>query len=183
MVVNAFKIVFRSKAYTLLAGIVMLAVFAFAVWLPNIRLLFSLISDPAVPVSVKLTFPLRLLGSITTNFTPFSASYTIIISILFGINAAMLVFYLRRRINYAKQAGVATGFIGIASGILGMGCAACGSFILTSTLSLIGAAGIITSLPLKGGEFGIFGIILLSISLFFTAKQIQNPAICKISQR
>ncbi|MEK7094025.1 MAG: hypothetical protein AAB903_01645, partial [Patescibacteria group bacterium] len=77
-----------------------------------------------------------------------------------------------------RQSGIATGFLGIASGALGMGCAACGSFLLTSGLSLVGASGILVFLPLAGAEFGILGVILISISIYLTAEQIQNPAIC-----
>ncbi|HQU09423.1 MAG TPA: hypothetical protein PLV25_05630, partial [Opitutales bacterium] len=72
------------------------------------------------------------------------------------------------------------GFLGIASGVLGMGCAACGSFLLTSLLSLFGASWLLSYLPLAGGEFGILGVILLAVSLYMTAKKIQNPAVCKI---
>jgi len=43
----------------------------------------------------------------------------------------------------------------------------------------IGASGILAFLPLGGGEFGILGVILLTVSLYLTAKQIQNPMICK----
>ena len=188
MFVNAFIIVFRNKRYALLAGVVALIVFAFAVWLPNIRLIFSIITDSTIPVYLKLTFPIHLLESITINFTTLSASYTIVIAILFGIDMAMLSFFLRTRIAGVKQSGIATGFFGIASGILGMGCAACGSFILTSVLSLVGASSILAFLPLKGEEFGIIGVILLLASLYLTAKQIpallagrQNSAVCKIN--
>ena len=68
----------------------------------------------------------------------------------------------------------------IVSGVLGMGCAACGSFLLTSIFSLFGASWLLSYLPLDGGEFGILGVILLAVSLYLTAKKIQNPAVCKI---
>jgi hypothetical protein len=48
-------------------------------------------------------------------------------------------------------------------------------------LSLVGASGILAFLPLNGGEFGIIGVILLGVSLYMTAKKIQDPAICKIN--
>lgn len=157
-----------------------LAVFAFAVWLPNIRLIASIIAHPGIPLSQKFDLPLNLLGSIATNFTPLSASYTIAIAVLFGINLAMIVYFLRRRAAEVKQSGIAAGFFGIASGVVGMGCAACGSLLLTTILSFFGASGILAFLPLRGGEFGILGVILLAVSLNATAKQIQNPAVCKI---
>ncbi len=45
---------------------------------------------------------------------------------------------------------------------------------------IFGAAWILSFLPFAGGEFGTLGGILLVVSLYLTAKQIQNPAVCKI---
>ena len=165
--------------YAILALITSMAVFVFATWLPNFRLLGSVWGSD-ISFSGKLELPLNLIGSIATNFTLLSATYTIAIAILFGMNVAMIVYFLKRRIADARQAGVGTGFLGIASGVLGMGCAACGSFLLTSVLSLFGASWLLSYLPLAGGEFGILGVILLAISLYLTARKIQNPAVCKI---
>ncbi len=164
--------------YVLLALATGAAVFAFAVWLPNIPLIVSVMTHPEIPLVQKFDLPISLLGSIVTNFTPLSASYTIAIAVLFGIDCAMIVYFVRRRIGAVKQSGVATGLFGITSGVVGMGCAACGSFLLTSILSLVGASGILAFLPLGGGEFGILGTILLVAALVMTAKQIQNPAVC-----
>ena len=181
MLAKAFTTVFRNKRYTLFSIVVALIVFVFATWLPNMRLLFSIITDSTIPLSDKTTFPLRLLLSITTNFTLLSASYTILTAILFGIDVAMLTFFLKRKVNEVRQNGLTTGFLGVVSGILGIGCAACGSFLLTSVLSFFGASGLLLLLPLQGQEFGILGVVLLSVSLYLTAKQIQNPALCKIN--
>ena len=64
--------------------------------------------------------------------------------------------------------------------MLGVGCAACGSILLTTVLAWVGAGALIRLLPLQGEEFGIIGVILLAISIFLTAKQIDNPVVCKI---
>ena len=180
MVLQALQKVFRKPVYAVIAFIISAAVFAFAVWLPNLSLIVKIMGHPGITFSQKLSLPASLLGSIVTNFTLLSATYTILITILFGMNVAMIVYFLRRRIDDVRQVGLGTGFAGITSGILGMGCAACGSFLLTSILSLSGASWLLSYLPLNGGEFGILGVILLAISLYLTAKKIQNPAVCKI---
>lgn len=180
MVSRAFTKVFHKPTYAFLALVVSAAMFAFAVWLPNISLIMKVIGAPNASFSQKLGILLSLLGSITTNFTLLSASYTIAIAILFGVSVAMMIYFLRRRISDVKQTGMATGFLGVASGVLGVGCAACGSFLLTSGLALIGAGSVLAYLPLAGGEFGILGVILLSVSIYLTAKKIQNPAVCKM---
>jgi hypothetical protein len=180
MVFQALKKVFRKPAYVVLALFVSASVFVFAVWLPNIRLVAGIVSSPDIPLSSKFELPLSLLGSIATNFTLFSASYTIAIAILFGIYVAMISYFLKRRIKEVGKKGIATGFLGVGSGVLGVGCAACGSFLLTSILSLVGASSALTLLPLRGSEFGIVGVILLAMSVYATSKQIVNPAVCKI---
>lgn len=155
--------------------------FAFAAWLPNIRLIITIVDSSDVSFSQKLGIPISLLGSIATNFTTLSASYTIAIALLFGVNVAMIVYFLKRKISEVKQSGVTTGFLGITSGVVGMGCATCGSLLLTSILSLFGATSVLAFLPLAGGEFGILGAILLAISTYTIARKIQNPAVCKIN--
>lgn len=179
MVIHALQKVFQRPVYVILALVISASVFVFAVWLPNIRLVASIVSSPDVPLSSKIELPLSLLGSIATNFTLLSASYTIIIAILFGMYIAMVVYFLKRRIKEVGQGGIATGFLGIASGVLGVGCAACGSFLLTS-LTLLGAGGVLAFLPLQGSEFGILGAVLLAFAVYFTAKQIENPLVCRI---
>ena len=179
MILEALQKVFRKSAYVILALVVSASVFVFAVWLPNIRLVADIVRSPDVPFSSKIELPISLLGSIVTNFTLLSALYTIIIAILFGVYIAMLTYFLKRRIKEVGQGGVATGFLGIASGVLGVGCAACGSFLLTS-LTLAGASGVLTLLPLGGSEFGIIGAVLLALAIYMTAKKIQDPLVCKV---
>jgi hypothetical protein len=180
MVFQALKNVFNKPSYIIFAVVISMLVFVFATWLPNIRLISEVVFSPSTSISEKLDLPISLIGSVETNFTPLSASYSVAIAVLFGVDLAMIVFYLRRKVDEVKHASIATGFIGIASGVLGMGCAACGSFILTSMLSLSTASGIIAFLPLGGSEFGILGVILLLVSVVTTSKKIMNPQVCTI---
>lgn len=181
MLWSAIHRVFRNPRYATLSISTSLLVFAFAVWLPNLGLIATVINSPDASLPQKLAIPISLLGSIGTNFSAFSAAYTITIAILFGINLAMIAYFLRNKIAQVKQSGVAIGFVGITSGILGTGCAACGSFLLMSGLSFVGGAGALAFLPLGGQEFGILGVILLSTSIYLTARQLQSPAVCNIN--
>ncbi len=178
MLFQALRKVFRKPTYALLALTTSVVVFVFATWLPNIRLITSVLGSSDASFSQKIGIPISLLGSITTNFTTLSASYTIAIAILFGVFLALVVYLMKRKISEVLQTGTVTGFAGIAGGVLGIGCAACGSLLLTSGLTLIGASSILAFLPLAGGEFGILGVILLSVSIYLTSKHIQNPAVC-----
>jgi hypothetical protein len=97
---------------------------------------------------------------------------------LFGANVAMIVYFLRRTRRRIQGVELAAGSLGIMSGTLGVGCAACGSFLLSTLLSSLGAAGAVALLPLHGGEFGILGVGLLFFSLIVIAKKIAAPAVC-----
>ena len=73
------------------------------------------------------------------------------------------------------------GVIGIIVGFLGVGCASCGSLILSSIFGLSVTASFIGFLPFKGLELGILGIVILLISIYLVAKKIQDPLMCKIN--
>jgi len=181
MVFKALQKVFVKPKYALLACSTSLVVFALAVWLPNISLIVRVMDHSGISFLQKLDLPISLLGSITTNFSLLSGTYTIAISLLFGINLAMIVYFMRRRVTEIKQDGATIGFFGIASGIFGMGCAACGSFLLMSALSLFGASSILAFLPLGGAEFGLLGVALLTLSIRAVSRQVQNPEVCRIN--
>ena len=69
---------------------------------------------------------------------------------------------------------------GLVSGIFGIGCAACGTFIFTSVLTLFGVGGILAYLPFGGEEFGFLGVGLLLYSLYTLTKKITDPLVCPI---
>lgn len=153
-------------------------VFAFAVWLPNLQLLLIVWADATTSVVDKITLPLTLLSAISTNFTLLSATYTVVIAILAGINVALIVALVQAQ--QKVRGGVAAGGLGIIAGALGVGCAACGSLILTALLGTTIGAGALALLPLGGGEFGILGVGLLGYATYLLARQI-NKTTCDVS--
>lgn len=152
-------------------------VFAFAVWLPNLRLL-AIVATGDAALADKIALPLNLLASITTNFTLLSALYTIVIAILTGINVAFIVELIRAKQMFAG--GAAAGASGIVAGALGIGCAACGSLVLTALTGTILGTGALALLPFGGGEFGIVGVGLLGYSTYLLSKQITKTT-CDIT--
>ncbi len=173
------KKVFRNPHYLFLALIIMVIVFLWAVWFSNLTLIKGVVLDGSISMVDKINLLWQLTGSITTNFTILSASYTVLIALLFGIYIAMLVYFLDRRVKEVKQSGAFTGFLGIVTGALGVWCAACGSFLVTG-LWLIGAWWILAFLPFGGGEFALLGIWMIALAIYKIAQKIQNPTICKL---
>lgn len=179
---STFIRILSIPQYALISVTISVAVFTLALWLPNFRLIWIVLSASSTSFVEKLSFIWSLYGSIHTNFTPLSAVYTILIAILFGINTTLLIYYIKKM--HGGVRGLAgTGSIGIGgliSGIFGIGCAACGSFIFTSLLSIFGAGGLITLLPLGGGEFGLIGIGLLGYSIYTLLQKIHDPLVCEV---
>jgi hypothetical protein len=115
-----------------------------------------------IDFGAKLSFWGSMYGALFTNFTLFSALSTLAIAYLFGVNSALLAYYIRRRqTEVSNTSGHSAGVLGMVSGIFGIGCAACGSVIIPSFLILVGAGGLLALLPFHGAEFGLLGVILL----------------------
>ena len=174
----------RKPKYLLTVIVIAVGVFTFAVWLPNFSLLAQVLHPgSAGSISEKVSFVWSLYGSIGTNFTIVSATYTIAIAVLFGVNIALLAYYIARAKSGMRGVGStgATGIGGLVSGIFGIGCAACGTFVLTSVLTLIGAGGLLAVLPFGGEEFGFIGVLLLMYSIYVLTKKINDPLVCDIA--
>lgn len=183
MTAQVLKQVFTNHRYVAIALIATVAVFIFATWLPNLGLVWQITRSASVPLADKLQILAALVGSIETNFTLFSALSTIVIAVLFGTNVAMIAYYLNLRrqfIGEGRLTGATTSLGGLASGLFGVGCAACGTFVLGPVLSLAGAGGLLALLPFGGQEFGVLGIGMLGFSLFLTARKIGEPLACPV---
>lgn len=174
---DALKLVFARPAYIAFAGALAMLAFLLAVWFSNLRLIGEVWSSGA-PLAAKLGIALSLLGGIGTNFTLLAAGYAIAIAVLFGMTMAMIFYSFKQtRVAPAGQT-IAIGAGGVASGVIGVGCAACGSLVLGAVLPSLGVAGALTVLPLGGEEFGILSVALLFLSLVFVSRKIAEPATC-----
>jgi hypothetical protein len=181
MLLAVFRRVFRYSRYRTVAIAVALGVLAVGVSLSNFGIIYQVIFSESISLGTKLSFIGGLFGSLATNFTILSAMYLVFVSMLFGINISLLVFYVRRRQEVTKnnKAHIAS-ISGLISSILGIGCVACGSVVLTSTLAIFGAGWIVALLPLHGLEFSVIGIIFLAVSISYLAKKIDDPIVCPI---
>ena len=177
---SAIREVFRNGRYVVIAIALSAILFVLAVYLPNLRLVASFIGNPTIPLSTKSGLLWALLEGIGTSITPFSATIIIVLSVLFGIDLAMLAYQWSSGRAAISKSGLVGNAGGVISGIFGMGCAACGSFLGTALLASFGASGVIALLPLRGGEFSIIGIALLLLSIWSVSRAIRNNGVCAI---
>lgn len=178
---TTFKKTFSQIRYITIAVVTTAIVFMFAVWLPNLKLIGKVVLNSNASSVEKVSFLFSLLGSIQTNFSAVSASYTVVIAVLFGINTALLVYYIHSRRILALRSEATLSIGGLISGIFGIGCAACGTFILSSLLGVFGAIGILSFLPFGGEEFGFLGVGLLAYSIYAISRKIEDSLVCKLT--
>jgi hypothetical protein len=138
--------------------------------------LVSVASTTALPASAKARLLLLLLlhpGARTDAWTlwmVYALAVLFVLSITLNIYA---VRELRMEKSWLGQAG------GVLLGTLGVGCAACGTFVLSGFLSTAATAAVISVLPFHGKEFLAAGLILLGVSVYRTAKSIDRKT-CEI---
>jgi len=170
---NAFAVVFFRVPYLAFAAVIAVGLFTMVTWLPNKALLMLALSHDTISFW-------GLIGAtpqfFMANTTPISAVMTGLVMLLAGINGSMLVYYLKRRVARDRAAGL--GALGMVLGILGIGCAACGSIILSSLVGIGAAARVVGVLPFGGNELSVVGILLLGYSISQIANKITNPATC-----
>ena len=178
----AFGQVFAYPSYIALAGALAILAFLLAVWFPNLGLIAQVFSESNAPLAATLGIALSLLGGIGTNFSLLSAGYTIAIAVFFGLTTAMIGYLVKQRRIAAAGQSIAIGSGAAVSGVLGVGCAACGSLVLGVVLPSLGAAGALAALPLNGEEFGILSVALLFVSLLLISKSIAESIACPIAK-
>lgn len=173
--------VFRHVRYIVGASGVAFTVLSAALLLPNLSAIIKVSCSDSINFGTKISFVVSLYGSLFTNFTLLSAFFVILTAVLFGINIALLTYYIRRRQikNYNTTHHLAS-IGGIVSAALGIGCAACGSVVLTAVFGLFGAGSLLLLLPFNGAEFGLVGIVLLFFSIHYLILRIQDPLMCPV---
>ncbi len=178
IIIKAMKLVFKNTRYIVTGAFFALIVYFLSVFTNKLGFINYTVGSDIFTFFTKVKLIFQSLFSIDTNFTSLFTFWTVILlAIVAGINIAMLVYLLRRQAKANKEAGAS--FFGVIAGMFGIGCAACGSVILTSIFGLGFTASLISFLPLDGGEFMILALIVMIISVYYVSKKIVDPMICK----
>ncbi len=152
-----------------LAGAVV--IFAISVYLPNIGLVAEILASSQFDVWGKLVFLWNSLGAISTNASTLSAALIISNAVLFGVNVALFSFLVSGKQKQMLARGGASSAGAMLVGLLGVGCASCGAILLGPFLAFFGAAGILSALPLGGGELAAISVFLLLFSIGYISRQ------------
>lgn len=178
---SVLKKVFSNARYLFLALATLVLALSFILLLPNREVIQQIIFSEQVGFWEKLTFVFGMYEIVFTNYNNLSIVYLFSIAILFALNIALLTYYVRRRQLETKSKVIHyTSVSGFVSGLFGIGCAACGSVIITSALTAFGGGSLILLMPFQGAEFGVLGISLLLYSNYYLIKKISDPLICPV---
>jgi len=180
VIFQAGREVFARPSYLALAVAISALTFALLLWAPNYRLIASVFTAPNVALSLKVRLLLSLLGAVATSFDALALFNAVTIPLLFGVDIALIAFFLRQRIAQSPRGELAASVGGAASGLIAAGCAACGPFLLVTVLSLFGATGALALLPWHGGELGLLGVALLLLSIYLIARRIVASMFCEV---
>jgi hypothetical protein len=171
-----------SKPRSLVGAAIGAAVFMlFALGLASSKLIVFITGSPVFPAWEKVSLSLQaMLGALTTS-PPVEIAIIALTSALFGANIAMTAHYIKDRVALRRSAGAS--LIATIFGVIGVGCAACGSVLLSSILGSAAAIGVLSFLPLHGLEFGIIGTVVMSAALWYTARKVSMPDACPVPAR
>lgn len=131
------------------------------------------LAGDALAGRIPLSVLLELYPFVGTSYDPVTGAVVLLVAALVGVDVALVSYHLREhRVTReeARAGGAGGGAVGVVLGVLGAGCAACGSAVLAGLLSLVGAAGLLTRLPLDGLEFGLLALVALVLSIHWLAE-------------
>lgn len=158
--------------YALEAAIVAGISLSLFIFSQNLPLLVDVILFGSLPLEAKLGIVTGMYTGMITVSRPLTSVVLFSVAVLFGLNIAMLTYYLREYDLSLRSGSGSLG--GIVLGTLGAGCASCGSAIIAGVLSMVGGASAATLLPLDGLEFALLAIPLIFLSTYWLAQGLQR---------
>jgi len=175
-ILSSLREVFRQPFYVVTAAIVSFILLAVNAWLPSRDLIGYFFSSDYFNWGDRLALLGRLLMSMGVNLTILRKVFIILIAILAGINLSLLIYFLKRRLHFYRETGAS--LAGILLSLFGIGCASCGSVLLSSVLGLSVTSLFISWLPFKGIELGLLSLIILIWSIYSLSKRLQKNLAC-----
>lgn len=177
-VATAMRQVFSTWQYWLVSICVAAAIVLITILLSQYQFITSVLSSELFDSIVKFKVIFSSLGVFQTNLTTENQIFAIAIALLSGITIAMVVYYFKHRFSVQMAAG--TSFLGVLVGLLGVGCSACGSVVVSTIFGIGAASAFLGALPFKGTEINILSMLILLGSIYMIAKKIVSPDVCEI---
>lgn len=125
----------------------------------------------------RLRLAISTIFDIGNAFTVSTLILATLGSLIAGINLALAYVYMKTRGEMLVKSGIYSG-LGLVLALFGIGCAACGTALLSLVLSFFGFSTMLNVFPYQGQEIGYIGLIFLLIATYFLSKKISAPNVC-----
>lgn len=177
--IGAFaRLLYFQPLYLLLAAVVSIIFYELIFWFLNLGLLQFLLTSPDLLVGDKVGILISsYIGIITPPYVPLSI-LLFSVSLLQGITVAGLIYTIRasRRANKNILQGVGTtGIAGLLS-VLGLGCAACGTSLVTPILTFFFASSSTAMAEVVGVYAAALALIVALIAAHLTGYRLSSVA-------
>lgn len=174
--ISLVKLLYFKPAYLLMAVGVSVVFYEFIFWFLNLGLLQYLLASPYLSIQDKFGM---LTGSYSGIFTlPFSplALMLFLVSIFQGISVSALVYTMRQerltRRTFLKDFS-GTGFAGVLS-VLGLGCAACGTSLVTPIVTFLFATSSVAVAEAVGLYAAMLALIVSIVTVYLTGLKVSS---------
>lgn len=175
MYLQKLKEIYRGAQSWLMTIAILFAFITLIVIIQNIKLIGAIFESEIPSLIEKTKTLLSLYGSLESNATIFSLISALVLGILFAVHTVVFIKVTKEQ----KRLTGATGILGMLTGLFGVGCAACGSLLITGVFAT-GASAFLAVLPFGGEEFSILGIAILLVSLLNLLQKYQCPVTCSV---
>lgn len=138
---------------------------------------YQILQFEAIPLFTRIGLFLKTLFDIHSTFTGSTLILAVLGSFLGGINLSLAYTYVKLRGEIIARSGLYSG-MGLLLAIVGIGCAACGTALLSVILGFFGLSAMLNILPYQGVEIGYIGLIILLMATYVLAKKVAAPAVC-----
>ena len=173
----SLMLIIKRKDSRLVIIISTLAFFFLLLLAQNGSASLQILSFDVLPVFKRVSLALLTFFDITSTFTVGTLILAVLGSLLGGINLSLAYTYIRIRGDAILKSGLYSG-IGLFLAFLGIGCAACGTALLSVILGFFGFSAMLSLLPYQGQEIGYIGLIILSMATYVLARKVSTPLVC-----
>lgn len=163
VVLTALKYVYSRPIYLLITIFSSVLIIGLILWTLNLELLKYIFFDAPLSFGDKILFFVQGYKGLFSAFDNIQSIILLIFADLFGVNLSFMLFVLFNR-NKEKVPNKSGG-IALGSAILGGGCIACGTSLLTPILTTLGITSVAFIRSL-GSIFLLLGSILTIYSIY-----------------
>lgn len=175
--VDSLTLIVRRKDSRLVIIIATIVFAAMLLLFQNGKAALDVFSFDILPLGKRLTLAISTLFDITNTFSAGALILAVLGSFVGGINLSLAYTYMRLRGEVILHSGLYSG-IGLLFAFFGVGCAACGTALLSVVLGFFGFSAMLNVLPYQGQEIGYIGLIILCIATYTLAHKVAVPNVC-----